>query len=310
MARTSNVMKLSVIICTYNPQETVFKKCLHAVQSALANLDDAEVLIIDNNSSVPVEQLPWISRYLDRRWRIMVEDEQGLTPARLRGIKESKGDLLVFVDDDNFVRSDFFERGLDIARDKTYIGAYSGQVNLVFEVEPEAWTERYWGMLVFRRFEKDLWSNLPHLEASMPCGAGLFVHRQVALFYLSLHIEGKRKIKLDRSGTSLLSAGDNDLAACACDLGLGVGLFSSLWLDHYIPAKRLTKPYLLALAKGIAASTIVFKSYRQEFPVARTMKNKIADGIRLIMKDGISRDFHLAVLDGEALGRKLLEENS
>lgn len=303
-------MKLSVIICTYNPKDTVFEKCLNAVREALVDLKEAEVLIIDNNSTTPVEQLPCVGVVADARWRVVVEKEQGLTPARLRGIRESTGDLLVFVDDDNYVRSDFFIQGIKIAEGKPHIGAFSGQVNLVFETEPEAWTRRYWGMLVYRRFEKDVWSNLPHLEASMPCGAGLFVHRNVALFYLNLHLEGKRKVKLDRSGNSLLSAGDNDLAACACDLGLGVGLFTTLWLDHFIPAKRLTKSYLLALAKGIAASTIVFKSFRNEYPVPRTIKNQIADGIRLIMKDNISRDFHRAVLDGEALGRKLLEGNS
>lgn len=310
MTRTTSAMKLSVIICTYNPQETVFGNCLQSVRNAIANLSNVEVLIIDNNSTTPVEQLSWVGVYLDTRWRVIMEKEQGLTPARLRGIKESSGDLLVFVDDDNYVRSDFFEQGLHIADRSGHIGAFSGQVNLVFEAEPEAWTKRYWGMLVYRRFDSDVWSNLPHLEASMPCGAGLFVRRQVAMFYLNLHLEGKRKIKLDRSGSSLLSAGDNDLAACACDLGLGVGLFSALWLDHFIPAKRLTKSYLLALAKGITASTIVFKSYRKEYPAPRTLKNQIADGIRMILKDGLSRDFHRAVLEGEAIGRKLLEGNS
>jgi glycosyltransferase involved in cell wall biosynthesis len=28
---------------------------------------------------------------------------QGLTPARTKGIREAKGELLVFVDDDNFI---------------------------------------------------------------------------------------------------------------------------------------------------------------------------------------------------------------
>lgn len=301
------MVNLSVIICTYNPIQGVFEQCLGSVKNALEGVDSYEVLIVDNNSSAPLAELPWLDQYLDHNWRVITELQQGLTPARIRGIEESKGELLVFVDDDNFLRPDFFQMGLAIARDHSFIGAFSGQVNLVFESEPEAWTRPYWGMLVHRRFEKDIWSNQPHLDLSMPCGAGLYVRRSVALYYRDLHHQGKRKFKLDRSGASLFSAGDNDLAACACDIGLGVGLFHALWIDHYIPLRRTSKQYLLALSKGIAASTIIFKSFRGEFPQKKTFKNRLADKLRLLLKDGISREFFKSVLEGEKLGQKMLE---
>lgn len=86
------------------------------------------------------------------------------------------------------------------------------------------------GNLVIREFDHNVWSNLPRLPESMPCGAGLCVRRNVALHYLDLHESGKRSFQFDRNGTSLLSGGDNDLAACACDIGLGVGLIASLKL--------------------------------------------------------------------------------
>jgi hypothetical protein len=174
---------------------------------------------------------------------------------------------------------------------------------------PENWTKKYWGMLVHREFKADRWSNLPLLAETMPCGAGLFVRRQVADYYWKLHKEGKRGFQLDRSGSSLLSAGDNDLAACACDIGLGVGLFSNLIIDHYIPAKRLTKEYLLKLAECIAASTIVFRSYRGDFPVKSTLKNKIANFLRLILKNNIDRQFFLAIIKGEKIGKSILNDD-
>ena len=63
-------------------------------------------------------------------------------------------------------------------------------------------------------------------------------------------------------GTSLLSGGDNDLAACACDLGLGVGLVSALKLKHLIPPGRLTVDYLARLAEGIHFSSILLDHER------------------------------------------------
>jgi glycosyltransferase involved in cell wall biosynthesis len=303
-------MKLTVIICTYNPSPETFNTCILYVKQALANYPATEVIIIDNNSSTPVSKMDFVQQGMDGNWSIVVEEEQGLTAARLRGIKEAKGDLLVYIDDDNFIQEDFLRKGIEIALQHPFIGAFSGQVKLKFEQEPEPWTKRYWGLLVHREFENDRWSNLPHLDETMPCGAGLFVRKDVAIHYLRLHENGQRAIQLDRKGKSLFSGGDNDLAACACDVGYGVGLFCSLVLTHYIPANRTTKEYLLRLAKGIAASSVVFKSFRNEYPLPVSTKTRIANSVRLLAMDKTSREFYRAVLDGEQEGRIMLGEPS
>ena len=49
----------------------------------------------------------------------------------------------------------------------------------------------------------------------------------------------------------VISAGDQDLAACACDTGYGVGVIAALRLTHLIPASRLTLDYQARLAEGI-----------------------------------------------------------
>jgi glycosyltransferase involved in cell wall biosynthesis len=300
--------KLSVIVCTYNPRDAVFKSCLEHIKTAAAHCQDIEVIVIDNYSDLPVSSRNYMASYTSGLFRVVVETKQGLTPARLKGIQEATGDLLVFVDDDNFIREDFLAQGLGIAEKNQHIGSYSGQVKLMFESEPPAWTKPYWGMLVYREFEKDVWSNLPHLSNTMPCGAGLFVRKPVADYYHKLHEEGKRPIQLDRTGKSLFSGGDNDLAACACDLGMGVGLFHELMLEHFIPQSRLNRKYLVALAKGIATSTVVFKSFRNEYPAELSKKTKFANFVRLAAMDGTSGAFYKAVIEGEKEGRDLLRK--
>lgn len=299
--------KLAVIVCSYNPQDIVFKTCMAGIKAAVAQSPSTEVVIVDNNSAVPIASRDYMAEYNTGSFRIVVEKEQGLTKARLRGIREARADLLVFIDDDNFINEDFFAKGIKIAEDNVHIGAFSGQVKLKFESDPPDWTRPYWGMLVYREFDRDLWSNLPHLTATMPCGAGLFIRRSVADHYISLHHQGKRNIQLDRTGSSLISAGDNDLAACACDIGLGVGLFHELILDHYIPASRLKKDYLVALSKGIATSSIVFKSFRNEFPVPVSKKTRIANMVRLAIMNPTARAIYKAVLEGEDDARRMLQ---
>src|SRR5262249_61148894 len=83
----------------------------------------------------------------------------------------------------------------------------------------------------------------------------LRVRRAAARRYVEVHESGKRSSQLDRTGSPLISGGDNDLAACACDLGLGVGVIAALKLTHLIPPERLTADYLARLAEGIHFSS-------------------------------------------------------
>ena len=307
MSKTTN--SLSVIICTYNPVITIINQCLLAIKKASTLSKPQEIILIDNNSNNHfTEDNKFQLLVVELGIKLINEPKQGLTPARLRGIKEAKEDLLVFIDDDNFIEPNFFEKGLTISTSYPFIGAWSGQVKLVFEQEPQPWTKPYWGMLVWREFTENKWSNFPHLPDTMPCGAGLFVRKQVATHYYHLHESGKRNIQLDRSGKSLFSGGDNDLAACACDIGMGVGIFHEFVVNHYIPNNRLTEAYLLKLAEGIAASTVVFKSFRGELPLPVNAKNKFANFLRAQLKKGVAKKMYQAVLNGEKLGVEIINK--
>ena len=235
---------------------------------------------MDNASApdkVPRPDLSWHPQA-----RLVREEELGLTPARLRGIRETTGDLLVFVDDDNLLDADFLETALRTAEDRTFLGSWSGQCRPGFEEPPPRWTRRYWGNLVIREFGNDVWSNLPRLADTMPCGAGLCVRRNVAEHYLVLHVSGRRAFQFDRTGASLISGGDNDLAGCACDIGLGVGLIASLKLTHLISPERLTADYLARLAEGIHYSSTLLDAERGIRVGERTALGRTADFLRIM----------------------------
>jgi GT2 family glycosyltransferase len=270
---------LSVIICTHNPRSEYFRRCVDGLHAQRLPADHWELVVVDNRS----DEL--LSGRIDLSWnptaRVVCEETLGLTQARLRGIREAKGDLLVFVDDDNVLEPDFLEVALRVARERPFLGAWSGQCRPEFEQPPPEWTRRYWGNLVIREFDHDVWSNLPRLPESMPCGAGLCVRRNVALRYLELHETGKRSFQFDRNGKSLLSGGDNDLAGCACNVGLGVGLVAALKLTHLIAPERLTEDYLTRLAEAIHfSSTLLDAEYGR--PTKRiTPLGRIADFFRV-----------------------------
>ena len=271
---------LSVIICTHNPRSDYFGRTLDGLRGQSLSRERWELVVIDNRSD------PSVLGRIDFSWhpqaRVIREEKLGLTPARLHGIREVVGDLLVFVDDDNVLDADYLETALRIAEERPFLGSWSGQCRPEFEETPAEWTRRYWGNLVIREFAKDKWSNLPRLADTMPCGAGLCVRRNVALHYLHLNESGKRAVQFDRTGTSLMSGGDNDLAACACDLGQGVGLVSALKLTHLIPPMRLTEDYLARLAEGISFSAVLLDHDRGIQNEPRGLPGRMADFLRTL----------------------------
>jgi glycosyltransferase involved in cell wall biosynthesis len=271
---------LSVIICTHNPRSDYFTRCLEGLLTQSLPRNAWELILVDNRSDEP------LAHRVDVSWhpavRIVREETLGLTPARLRGIHEAAGDLLVFVDDDNILDPNYLEQAVRIAEERPFLGSWSGQCRPGFEEPPPEWTRSYWGNLVIREFDHDIWSNLPRLPDSMPCGAGLCLRRDVAQHYLHLHESGRRDLQFDRTGDALLSGGDNDLAACACDIDLGVGLMTSLKLTHLISPERLTLDYLARLAEGISYSSILLDANRGLRKRLPGMIGRTADFLRLL----------------------------
>jgi glycosyltransferase involved in cell wall biosynthesis len=291
---------ISVILCTHNPKRNYLRRTLEGLRQQSLACTEWEFILIDNLSDTV------LSMELDLSWhpnvRVIREEKLGLTPARLRGIRESRGSLLVFVDDDNVLDDNYLEEALRVAEERPFLGSWSGQCRPEFQEKPPEWTRRYWGNLVIREFHTDRWSNLPRLAETMPCGAGLCVRREVADFYLRLHDNGQRAFQFDRTGDSLVSGGDNDLAACACDIGLGIGLATSLKLTHLIPPERLTVGYLSRLAKGIHFSTVVLDKARGIPVQKRSFRRKLLDFLRTIKLPRPIRLVQRAALQGHDQG--------
>ena len=293
-------MRLSVIICTHSPRPHYFNRTLEALRAQTLPKDQWELLVIDNRSTDPLQDRTDLSWHPDSR--IVREETLGLTPARLAGIKGAKGELFVFVDDDNVLDEDYLEQALKIAQAHPFLGAWSGQCRGGFEKPPAEWTRRYWGNLVIREFDRDVWSNLPRLGETMPCGAGMVVRAAAAREYLRLTETGERGFQLDRAGGSLLSGGDNDLAACAIDIGMGMGLFTALKLTHLIPPERFTEAYLSKLAEGIYISSVVLAHVRGDQAELASYRVRRRDWVRAMMHRGPHRTIQLAAVRGRQKG--------
>jgi GT2 family glycosyltransferase len=250
----------TVILCTHNPRRDYLSATLESLK--LQSLDRAswELLVIDNTSEPP------LAPTLDLTWhpaaRVIREETLGLVHARCRGIQEAKDQLLVLVDDDNVLSPRYLQAALIIAQMHPEVGAFGGQITPRFEVDPPAWTEKYWPFLAIRAFESDRWSNVHDDYLALPCGAGMCVRAMVAQRWAELVKSDPIRAALGRSGQRLLSGEDSDLAWTACDMGLGVGVFTALQMTHLIAARRLHESYICALVEGTSYSNLRLLSTR------------------------------------------------
>jgi glycosyltransferase involved in cell wall biosynthesis len=253
-------VNLSVIICTHNPRRDYLDKVLNSLKKQTLDQKYWEILLIDNSSKNPLILQTDLSWHIQSK--ILREDKLGLTPARLRGIQEASTEVLVFVDDDNVLDKGYLENVLKFGQDWPILGAWGGQCFPTFEIEPPPWTKEFWEYLGIRTFDHDCWSNEPKWEAT-PIGAGLCVRKIVAEAYAYSLQNDPRRTNLDRKGNILLSCGDMDFAYTACDIGLGIGIFTALKLTHLMPPNRLEESYLLKMVEQSVYSRVMLYFLRK-----------------------------------------------
>jgi glycosyltransferase involved in cell wall biosynthesis len=225
----------------------------------------------------------------------VVESELGLSHARKRGYLESKGELLVLVDDDNLLAADYLERAVEIASSKPFLGTFGGQCLPEYETQPAPNVRPFLGGLAIRELNCDSWSNLLSWNNSHPFGAGMCVRRGV----LERLYQGKdalgRMLQLDRKGLDLASHGDHFINCYACKLGFGCGTFTALKLTHLMPSIRVTQKYLLRLYIGHAHSKIKLHSFFGMIPSdpLATFKDKIKFLFRwMTIRESTRRQFY------------------
>jgi glycosyltransferase involved in cell wall biosynthesis len=250
------VISISAIICTHNPRPDYLRRVLDALKAQSLPKEQWELLLIDNASKEP------LAKSYDLSWhphsRHIREDELGLTPARLRGIAEAEGGLLVFVDDDNILAPDYFERAAAIPGSYSQISVFgSGNLEPEFEQEPEPVVRPWLGMFEKRSVPRPTWTNNVKDYFCTPWGCGLCVPRRFAARY-SQFVRGLQTSRvLDRQGQNQFCGGDDLFSWLSVGSDTGFGIFPELQITHLIPARRVRQDYLVQLAYGHSFSLAV-----------------------------------------------------
>lgn len=237
-------LSLDLVVCTYD-NAPLLDRTLEAMSRLRVPADvRCRVLVVDNNCTDDTPQVVerWM-RSFPLPLRTVREPVQGLTPARLRGVLETDGEWIAFVDDDCLLAEDWVEQAARFAAEQPECGAFGGRVVPEWETEPPPYVldHRY-------AYAAKEHGDTPHRRQWL-AGAGMVVRRA------ALEACGwtGRQFLEDRVGGRLVSGGD-------VEIGLRIAAGHEVWyvpactLRHVIPARRMTRPYLRRITFGLGAS--------------------------------------------------------
>ena len=288
-----NVIAISVIICSHNPSADYLDRVLDSLRVQSLPREQWELLLVDNASAEPV-----VKRW-DLNWhpaaRHMREDELGLASARLRGITEARGGVLVFVDDDNVLAPNFLAEAHRIGHEWPMLGVWGGSIIPEYEMEPPSHLREYLRGVAYVEVKSPRWSNVIGSPGVWVNGGGMCLRAEVATAYRQFYDNSDIRLT-GRSGHDLISGEDSEICHVACDLGYGVGLFPELQLTHVIPRWRTGEQYLVRLIEGIQTSLMLI-----EFKWNGILPRAPYSGIELLrllknvsIRRGIDRRMYLA----------------
>lgn len=248
---------VTVVICTCNPNEYTLNWVLDALAQQTLPPARFEILVVDNNSRKPlVAEALNAGRPL--RLRVVLQELQGLVFARCKGVREAAAPLLVFVDDDNGLASNYLEEAVRIAREQPELGAFGGITKLLTDQHIPEWKRGLMPYLGVRDYGPEpITSNQTHWGEWEPIGAGMVVRRDVAVRYVQA-VECNQEAQLmSRRGGSYIAGEDTLLARLSYQLGYYCSYQPSLQLTHFIKGTRMQARNLARTIYGVAQGYVI-----------------------------------------------------
>ncbi|MCD7976214.1 MAG: glycosyltransferase [Tannerellaceae bacterium] len=241
-------MTLSVIICTYN-RGRYLPMILDSLRFQALSSELFEIIMVNNKSTDNTEEIisNYIKEFPDIPLKYFMESSQGISYARNRGIQESRGDIIVFLDDDETIDPDFLEGVLDFFTNHPDAGITAGPVIPVYEDVKPAWLTPFISRAITGEYNKG--DHIKLLKGKDYPGTGHACFRK-ELFYKY----GIFNPDLGRKGNSVLGAEDKDFFLRLIKGGEKCYYLPIAKIYHHLPAEKMSVDFFVKIAYGIGKS--------------------------------------------------------
>ena len=240
-------MELSIIISTYN-NATSLVRTLESVAKQDYDKKAWECVVVNNNSTDDTAErvLAFVEAHPELNIRVVEEPQQGLSYARNRGIAESKGQVIAFIDDDETINEGFVSAYIDLFRNHgAFVG--SGVLKVCYDSKRPKWMSHYTEKMIANPF--DLGDEIVTVTTKItPTGGNMAFNREVFNLY------GNFDTNLGRKGEVLFGGEENDMFDRIRNLGERVFYTPHAIAYHHIADRKLTSEYFDELSYGVGIS--------------------------------------------------------
>lgn len=244
----SKSVAITFIICTYNRADYL-DDTLSSLTGAEPPISPVEILVVDNNSE---DHTPGVAdRYKKMDLPAIVvrrvqEENQGLSFARNRGIKEASAPVIVFVDDDVRVEKYYINAWLQFFRDYQGVQAAGGKIHVQFDDPRPGWMSRFLLPLLGHHDHGN--SVKLYRRPDYPFGGNMAFRKDLFNQFDPFDTE------LGRIGKELKASEEKELFQRLKKYGVEVHYVPKAKLFHRVNASRLTTEYIRRQALGLGQS--------------------------------------------------------
>lgn len=248
----------SLVICSHNGAARLPAVLAHLKVQAPSSAP-WEILLIDNlstDATAKVAASCWEDAPVPLR--VVRETKLGLQHARERGLREARYDFVGFVDDDNWVASDWVKVADETLESDPSLGAVGSVCEPIFERPAPEWFGEFHSIYAILT-DFDLQGSRKPPEYLH--GAGLCLRKRA---WTQLIQGGFRSLLIGRVGTRLFGGEDTELTTAIRLAGWKIQVEPRLRLRHFMLGRRLRWDYLRRLERGYAKSHVLLDAYSRQ----------------------------------------------
>jgi glycosyltransferase involved in cell wall biosynthesis len=297
-------MRISVVVCTYNRCESLERTLKSFMEISTPEGSSWELILVDNNPKDKTKSLvEEFKKDCKLNIEYIFEEKPGLSHARNQGIKQAKGEIIAFTDDDAIVDR-YWLLNIQKAFKEYGVSCVGGKILPIWEIPKPKWLipELHYIVALLDRGDKPF-----YLESPIIWGTNFAVKASVFEKY------GVFDVRLGRIPERLFAGEETDFVRRLLNEDEKVLYYPNAVVHHCVPRDRISKKYFRRWKydQGILKASTLDHVIHQKYwgmayhPIIYLLKNLIPfpKGIRNFSQKGFVYELNLISYIGFILQR-------
>ena len=226
-------MKFSVVVCTFNRSESLRRMLKSLREAVIPDHLSCEFIVVDNNSDDDTRLVfKEIEKHYESKIRYVFEDKRGISHARNRGIREARGEIIAFTDDDVIVDKHWIQNIDKAFKEHDDVACVGGKILPIWEIPKPKWLKS--NLYVYLAL-LDHGDSVAYMDKPDIWGANFAVKSEMFKKY------GLFDSNLGRMPRKLYSGEETEFLQRLQNAGEKILYYPLSIIYHRIPAHRMSK---------------------------------------------------------------------